>query len=139
VGFGGTATGTIYSIEQTQQVTDNFRKRAFVLTWPDGKDAKGQDRYQFVEFQVTGRKCEDMDRWAEGEIVTVTYDLRGRVGKSRVFNALEAWKIEPAGDASSDRKQTREREQRQELRPAERPAPAHDYRDEAPPPDDPYF
>ena len=126
---GGEVTGTIFAIEATQQITEKFRKRVFVLTFMDG-------RYpQFIELQVTGARCEDLDRWAEGEIVTVAYNLRGRQGNlGRVVNALEVWKIEPAS-ATTTAPRRQDREPPPTQRPASAPLP-RDYRDDMPPPDD---
>lgn len=92
-GPGGTVTGTIYSVGETQQVTDRFRKRVFVLTFADNPKYP-----QHVEFQVTGDKCGLLDDFGEGEIVTVEYNLRGRLRTKGdgCFNALEAWRIGPA-------------------------------------------
>jgi hypothetical protein len=149
MGIGGEVTGTIYSIGETQQITDTFSKRTFVLTWPDGKDAKGNDRQQFVEFQVMGRKCADLDSHAEGEVVTVTYDLRGRL-KSKgggCFNELAAWKIGPAsqqpareeshGQRRTGGGQTHEQRARQRHDDGDGGPPPGFY--DAPPPDDPPY
>lgn len=103
-GKGHKVTGTIWSIGATEEIgARGFRKRTFVLTWKEkGRD---KDYEQHVECQVTGRNCEGLDRWAEGDLVTATYDLRGRkrANGDGCFNSIEVWRIEAAGDGASDR------------------------------------
>lgn len=105
-GPGGTVTGTIYSVGETQQVTERFRKRVFVLTFADNPKYP-----QYVEFQVTGDKCGLLDDYAEGEIVTVEYNLRGRLRNrgDGCFNALEAWRIGPAQGSEQPQRHRDER------------------------------
>lgn len=131
-GKGHRVTGTIYSIGNTEEIGDRgFRKRTFVLTWKEkGRD---KDYEQHVECQVTGRNCEGLDRWSEGDLVTATYDLRGRkrAKGDGCFNSIEVWRIESAGDAVGDR--ARDREDRRDP-PAERRQDRRDDRRNNPPP-----
>lgn len=119
---GGQVTGTIYAIGETKQVTERFRKRTLAITFADNPKYP-----QICEFQVTGDRCEDIDRWAEGEIVTVSYNLRGREGNGgRIWNTLEIWKIEPAGDTSHDRRQRDRKPPERRAEPPDAPPPPGD-------------
>ena len=88
-------TGPIHHIGQTQQITEKFRKRDLVLLldgnskWP-----------QTVPFTFTGDRCDMLDSYGEGEIVKVTFNLRGRKYNDRYFGELSAFKIEAVGQAA---------------------------------------
>ena len=90
------ANGRIHALFETQQVTERFRKREFVVELAD-------NRYpQFVLFQLTGDRCENLDGYQVGEEVRVEFNLRGREWKSpkgdiRYFNSLDVWTLERMG------------------------------------------
>jgi hypothetical protein len=96
--MGMEAAGRIHAIFDTQQVTDRFRKREFVLELTEGNP-----RYpQYVLFQLTGDRCNSLDGYASGDEVRVDFSLRGREwqspkGETRYFNSLEVWEIQRAG------------------------------------------
>jgi hypothetical protein len=88
-------TGTIKAIFDTQRVSDKFQKREFVLT------TEASTPYpQQVQFQVTQDKCNELNKYAEGQEVKIQFNLRGREwqGKDGVkyFNTLDCWRIELA-------------------------------------------
>ena len=91
--------GRIHAVFDTQQVTERFRKREFVVELADNP------RYpQLVLFQLTGDRCEKLDGFGVGDEVEVEFSLRGREwtspkGEVRYFNSLETWSIDRAGDA----------------------------------------
>ena len=92
--------GRLHATFETQQVTERFRKREFVIELADNP------RYpQFVLFQLTGDRCENLDGFEVGEEVRVEFSLRGREWKSprgeiKYFNSLDVWKLERRGGAS---------------------------------------
>ncbi len=92
--------GKIHALFDTEQVTQRFRKREFVL------ELDGDSRYpQYVMFQFTGDRCEALDGFAKGEEVRVEFSLRGREwtspkGEVRYFSSLETWSIDRVGDAA---------------------------------------
>ncbi len=94
--MGFQAKGKLFKIFDAQQVTERFRKREFVVEMDDG------GRYpQFVNFQVTGDRCESLDTFNVDDEVAIEFDLRGREwtspkGEVRYFNSLEVWRIERA-------------------------------------------
>jgi len=92
------ATGYIYRIGDTEKVSEKFTKRNFVL-----EIDRGSPYPQFIEFQVTQNKCSILDKISVGQKVDVSYNLRGRIWNdgpdgARVYNTLEAWKIEQIAD-----------------------------------------
>jgi len=87
-------TGKLRVKKNTQQVTDSFKKREFVITDESTQYA------QHVLFQLTQDKCDLLDAVNEGDEVKVSFNLRGREwtspkdGEVKFFNSLDAWKIE---------------------------------------------
>jgi len=87
-------TGKLYKLFDAQQVTEKFTKREFVVELA-GRNA------QLVLFQLTGKRCGDLDAFQEGDAVHIVFSLRGREWTSRqgdvkYFNSLEVLKLEPA-------------------------------------------
>lgn len=94
------ANGKIIEIFQTQQVSEKFSKREFVLTIPDGNYP------QDVKFQFTQDKCSILDQYKVGEEVKVAFNLQGKAfsknGTTNYFNNLGVWKIEKVGSSSGN-------------------------------------
>lgn len=85
-------TGTLHYVGETQQVSDKFKKRDFVI-----KDNSNSQYPQLIQFQVTQDKCDIVDR-PIGTEVNVHFNLRGREwvnpqGEKKYFTTLEAWKV----------------------------------------------
>ncbi len=95
--MGLEANGKIYALFDTQQVTERFRKREFVVELDDNP------RYpQYVLFQLTGDRCEHLDGFEVGEGVRVEFSLRGREwksprGETKYFNSLDVWTVQRTG------------------------------------------
>ena len=92
--------GIIRQISETEQKTERFRVRKFVLEIVEGK------YHQYPEFQVTQDGCEFLDQFHPGEQVVVRFQLRGREweppqGETRFFTNLEATDIDPVTDAAA--------------------------------------
>lgn len=94
-----TLKGELKVINDVQQVTDSFKKREFVVI-----DASGQYA-QTILFQAVQDRVEMLDQFKVGDVVEVSFFLRGREwtnpkdGTVRFFNSLDAWKVEAAGGA----------------------------------------
>jgi len=99
--MGMQISGKLHVINDAQQVTERFRKRDFVL------ELSENSRFpQFVQFQLTGDRCERIDGFEVGDDVQLEFSLRGREWKSpsgevKYFNSLDVWNIEPASGAKS--------------------------------------
>jgi hypothetical protein len=102
--MGFQTRGKIHAISEIQQITERFRKREFVLELADNP------RYpQYVQFQLTGDRCENLEGFEVGDEVNVEFSLRGREWKSpkgdtKFFNSLDVWQLERdgAGRGSGD-------------------------------------
>ncbi|MBI2258184.1 MAG: DUF3127 domain-containing protein [Flavobacteriia bacterium] len=90
------------------QVSEKFSKREFVLT--DNSGMFPQD----ILFQLSQEKCSLLDSYQLGDVLDVSFNIRGREwtspqGEVKYFNSLEAWRIEsqskntqiPAGGPSA--------------------------------------
>ena len=93
-------TGIIKQVGETQQVSDKFRKREFVLT-----DASSQYP-QHISFQCTQDKCVMLDNLAVGKEVKVHFNLRGREWTSptnevKYFNTLECWRLDVVNEEAN--------------------------------------
>ena len=100
--MGMEAGGKLYAIFDTKQITERFRKRELVV------ELAGNERYpQYVLFQLTGDRCEQLDEFRIGDEVRLDFSLRGREWKSpqgevKYFNSLDVWTIEHANDSRRD-------------------------------------
>jgi hypothetical protein len=104
--MGMEVSGKLHAIFDTKQVTDRFMKREFVVEIADNPKYP-----QLVLFQLTGDRCEQLDRMQVGDPVRIEFSLRGREwrspqGETKYFNSLDVWTVEPAGRAG---RTTRER------------------------------
>lgn len=90
-------TGRIVELSPTQQVSDKFRKREFVLEY-----AENTQYPEFIKLELVQDKCDLLDKFAIGQEVEVSFNLKGRrwtdaKGEVKYFNSLQAWKINAAG------------------------------------------
>ena len=85
--------GKLHKIFDTEQKTDNFRAREFVLEVVDGQYP------QMVKFQLTQDKCDLLDTHSEGDELKVHFDLRGREWNGKYFTNLQAWRIDSGSEA----------------------------------------
>lgn len=123
--MGMETSGRIHALFDTRQVTERFRKREFVVELADNP------RYpQYVMFQLTGDRCEQLDGFEVGDEVRVEFSLRGREWKSprgelKYFNSLDVWTLQRAG--AGDRREPGDAfEQRAPDDPFEQMAPPDD-------------
>lgn len=90
-------TGRILEIAPTQNITDRFKKREFIVEYRDNP----QGQYvQYLKFQFTGDKVTMLDSYKVDQEVNISFNLKGRKyekdGRVSYFMDLEAWKISPA-------------------------------------------
>jgi len=88
--------GKIKVINDTQEISEKFKKREFVVT--DTSSMYPQD----VMFQSVQDKCALLDEFSVEDEVEVSFNLRGREwtspdGVVKYFNTLDAWRIEKMG------------------------------------------
>jgi single-strand DNA-binding protein len=86
------ATGILIADMGTQQVSEKFRKREFVLEIQEGQYP------QTVKFELAQDKCDLLNGFQLQSPVTVSFDLRGRAydknGQTLYFTTLSAWKVQ---------------------------------------------
>lgn len=86
--------GKLHVKFDTQNVSDKFQKRDFVIEVSDNPLYP-----QYVSFQFTQDKCNLLDKFNKGDKIKLEFNLRGREyttkeGEIKYFNTLEAWKID---------------------------------------------
>ena len=85
--------GTITEIYDTQQVSEKFKKREFVI-----QDKENPEYPQYIKFELSQDKCSLANNLNVGDNVDVSFNLRGRSyvnpqGVKSYFNSLQCWKI----------------------------------------------
>jgi single-strand DNA-binding protein len=90
-------SGKITEVFQTQQVTDKFKKREFILEVKESSTS-GFEFVEYIKFQAVQDKCSLLDGLNPDDQVKVYFNLRGRKwekdGQTSYFTNLDAWKIE---------------------------------------------
>lgn len=80
--------GKLHKIFPTEQKSASFTAREFVLEIPDGNYP------QLVKFQAVQDRCGLIDSFEEGDMVKVSFDLRGREWQGKYFSNLNAWRVD---------------------------------------------
>ena len=89
------ATGSIKVIMDTQTFPSGFTKREFVIT-------TGDENYpQDIKFELIKDKCSWLDKYSDGQNVTVSFDIRGNEYKGKYYVNLNCWKIQGATSEGS--------------------------------------
>lgn len=85
--------GKLYKVNDTQVVSEKFKKREFIV--------ETEDQYpQLISMQLTQDRVDLINLFEVGDAVTVSINLRGREwtspkdGEVKYFNTVEAWRIE---------------------------------------------
>lgn len=91
--------GVIKVIKPTQQVSEKFSKREFVVT-----DLSEAQYPQDILFELKQDKTSLLDNFMQGQEVEVSFNLKGREwtspqGDVKYFNTLDAFKIDAIGAA----------------------------------------
>jgi hypothetical protein len=101
--------GKLYKKFDSQEVGVNkFIKREFVI------ELGGDTPYpQLVKFELTKDNCNQLDAYQPGEIIEVSFDLKGREWKNKTgelvyFNTLNAFRLKPIGTTASTAKKAPE-------------------------------
>ena len=96
-----TVSGEIIEIYDIQIVSDNFKKREFIL-----KHAPNPEYPDFLKLEVVQNKTDLLDKYKVGQHVEVEINLKGKKWekgeKSGYFNSLQAWRIQPASQVDSE-------------------------------------
>jgi len=84
--------GKLHEVWPTQQVSDKFKKRDFILEIPNGKYT------DHIKVEATQASCESLDGARIGSQVIAKCNLRGRIyekkdGTKGQINSIVAWDI----------------------------------------------
>jgi hypothetical protein len=79
--------GKIKSVGSTEQKSAKFAIRTFVVEI-EGKYP------ELIEFQLVNNNTLIIDPFGAGDEIDVHFNLKGREYNGRVYNSLQAWKIE---------------------------------------------
>ena len=105
-------TGRIIEIGQTVQIPSknggsSFIKREFILdaTTYDPYTGERSEYENILPLEFSGDKCADLDRFSQGDVVTVSFVLQGRswtnqVGELKHMASIRCYKIEGRGGVS---------------------------------------
>ncbi len=92
-------TGTLIAKSETQQVSDKFKKREFVLMIVE--NVNGTEYPNPLKMQAVQAKCDVLDKYAIGSQVSVSFNVKGnsyidkKDGSTKYIVNLDMWKIEP--------------------------------------------
>lgn len=105
-------TGRIIQIEQTVQIPSKsggspFTKREFILdaTTYDPYTGERSEYENVIPLEFSGDKCAELDRYKNGDVVTVSFALQGRSwtnqdGELKRMASIRCYKIEARGGVS---------------------------------------
>jgi single-stranded DNA-binding protein len=97
-------TGKLLVKFETQQVSEKFKKREFVIELAE--EINGNIYTNFAKMQLVQNKCEILDRYNEGDQIKVSFNIKGnkweRDGKVNYITNLDAWRIESASAAAGN-------------------------------------
>lgn len=91
-------TGKLVAINETQQVSERFKKREFVLEIAE--EINGNVYTNYAKMQLVQNKCEIIDNFKIGDTVKVSFNIKGnkweRDGNVNYITNLDAWRVENA-------------------------------------------
>ena len=94
-------SGEIIEIYDVKFISDNFKKREFIL-----KHAPNPEYPDFLKLEVVQNKTDLLDKYKVGQEVVVDLNLKGKKWEkgteSGYFNSLQAWRIQPASQADKE-------------------------------------
>jgi len=86
----------------TQNVSEKFKKREFVIEYRDNPNMSFSE---MLKFQLTQDRCNLIDAFTIGQDIRVYFNLRGRKwekdGNVSYFTNLEGWKVEKVSDSGA--------------------------------------
>jgi hypothetical protein len=92
--------GKLIVKDDTQEISDKFKKREFVIEVENERNSEWND---FIKFQLTQDRCDLIQETPLDQLIKVSFNVRGRKwekdGKVNYFTSLEAWRIQNEGSA----------------------------------------
>ena len=111
-------TGRITEIGQTVQIPSknggsSFTKREFILdaTTYDPQTGERSEYENVIPLEFSGDKCAELDRFNQGDVVTVSFVLQGRSwtnqdGELKRMASIRCYKIDARGGVSQSQQTT---------------------------------
>jgi hypothetical protein len=99
-------TGKLLVKYDAQQVSEKFKKREFVVELAE--EINGNIYTNFAKMQLVQTKCDIIDRFKEGEVVKVSFNIKGnsyvdkKDGMTKYITNLDAWRVESASAAPAN-------------------------------------
>jgi len=91
--------GLLHEKFDTQQISENFRKREFILEHIVFRNEK--KIVDYVKFQLTGDRCDLIKEMGVNERLKVFFNIKGRKFErddyTNYFLNLDVWRIETMG------------------------------------------
>lgn len=86
-------SGKVYKVGQEEIKSEKFKKREVIL-----EVVKGEYK-DYLTIQFTNAKCDLLNNVRQGDIISVSINLKGRLwtgndGIEKCFNTIEGWQIE---------------------------------------------
>ena len=103
-------TGKLLVKYDAQQVSEKFKKREFVLELAE--EINGNIYTNFAKLQLVQTKTDIIDRFKEGDIVKVSFNIKGnsyvdkKDGMTKYITNLDAWRVESANAATNTNNNT---------------------------------
>lgn len=95
--------GKIIVKGDTQQVSEKFKKREFVIEKEDNNG--GMVFVDTIKFQLTQDRCSVLDPFSLDDVVKVSFNIKGnkweKEGRVNYFTNLDAWRIEGATEGGA--------------------------------------
>lgn len=95
-------TGKLLVKYDTQQVSERFKKREFVMELAE--EINGNTYTNYAKMQLVQNKCEIIDKFNEGDQIKVSFNIKGnkweKDGRVNFITNLDAWRVEAAGAAA---------------------------------------
>jgi uncharacterized protein DUF3127 len=100
-------TGKLFVKYEPQEFGEKkFKTREFVLELVE--DINGNAYTNYAKMQLVQAKCDIIDRFNLGDMVKVSFNIRGRSyvdkkdGTTKYISNLDAWRVEAAGAAPAN-------------------------------------
>ena len=94
--------GSLYKKEEVQMISENFKKRVFVLEVYDNPLYK-----DYLVFDLIQEKCSFIDGFNIGDFLIVDFNIKGREykkegDKNKYFITLQAWRVSKDETTATD-------------------------------------
>lgn len=97
--------GKLVEKYDAQNVTQTFKTREFVIELAE--EINGNTYTNFAKMQLVQNKCDIIDRFNRGDMVKVSFNIRGRSyvdkkdGKTKYISNMDAWRVEAPSAAGA--------------------------------------